>query len=75
MTNNKSATRSQHFDIKLSYMAGLIQCKVLDIAYVPTEHQVADMLTKDTLEQIFKRLSAFFAISIVASNTGGVLVI
>jgi hypothetical protein len=58
MTNNKSATRSRHFDIKLFYMAGLIQRKVLDIAYVPTEHQVADMLTKDTPEHIFKRLSA-----------------
>jgi hypothetical protein len=58
MTNNKSAIGSRHFDIKLFYMAGLIQRKVLDIAYVPTEYQVADMLTMDTPEHIFKRLSA-----------------
>jgi hypothetical protein len=58
MTNNKSATRSRHFDIRLFYMAGLIQRDVMGIEYVPTEHQVADILTKATPAYIFNRLSA-----------------
>lgn len=59
MTNNKSVTRSRHFDIKLFYMADLIQRGIVILQYVTTEHQIADILTKATPTAIFKRLSAF----------------
>lgn len=59
MVNNKSVTRSRHFDIKLFYMADLIQRGIVILQYVTTEHQIADILTKATPTAIFNRLSAF----------------
>ena len=56
MTNNKSATRSRHFNIKFFYLADLIQSGVMSIKYIPTAHQVADILTKATPAAIFQRL-------------------
>ena len=57
MTNNKSATRSRHFDIKYFYLADLIQRGLVSIKYVATENQVADMFTKTTTAAVFQRLS------------------
>ncbi len=60
MTNNKSATRSRHFDIKYFYLADLIQRGLVSIKYVATENQVADMLTKTTTAAVFQRLRCRF---------------
>ena len=56
MTNNKSATRSRHFNIKYFYMADLIQRGIITIKFVSSENQVADMLTKATTAAIFRKL-------------------
>ena len=57
MMNNKSATRSRHFDIKYFYLADLIQRGLMVLKYVPTEFQVADVLTKPTPNYVFQKLT------------------
>ena len=47
--------RSRHFAIKAQFVRELIQDEVLDVLYVPTAQNVADLWTKALAEEPFSR--------------------
>jgi hypothetical protein len=57
-SNNKTAVRSRHFNIKYFVSADLLQREQAFMQYVSTADQVADIMTKATSASIFNRLSA-----------------
>ena len=38
--------RSKHFDIKLHFVRDIIQKKIIDLKYVPSNDNIADIMTK-----------------------------
>ena len=49
--------RTKHIDIKYHFIRNLVDSGVVDIMYVPTEDNVADLFTKAVSVPIFLKLS------------------
>ena len=59
-------SRTKHIDVRYFYIRELIEAGILQIEYIPTEHQLADLLTKPTLlrnriEMLRKRMMNYKA--------------
>lgn len=51
--------RSLHWDVKLYYIHGLRDQKIVDVKHIDTKLQIADVLTKPLPEADHLRLSAY----------------
>ena len=49
--------RTKHIDIKYHFIRNLVESGVVDIIYVPTENNVADLFTKAVFVATFLKLS------------------
>jgi hypothetical protein len=45
-TNNKFHTHTKHIDIRYHYVRSLVQSRLLDLQYCPTEDNIANIFTK-----------------------------
>lgn len=49
--NKEFRNRTEHIDTKYHFVSDLLEKKVIDLQYYPTEEMIADMLTK-LLQQV-----------------------
>ena len=54
--NESSKGRSKHFDVKLKALSAAYREKYFDLQYLPTEHMIADILTKALSRNKFSAL-------------------
>ena len=56
LVNNKSTTgRTKHIDVRHHYMRDLVENKIIEVGYVPTEENTADIFTKNLQAEVFSR--------------------
>jgi len=53
--NPEHHARNKHIDVKLHYVREKVEEKVIDVQYIRSEDNLADIFTKPTSVQIFKR--------------------
>ena len=46
ITNDKLSRRSKYFDTSYKFIKEAVENKIVELSYVPTEHNIADILTK-----------------------------
>lgn len=49
--NEKISRRSKHFDTKYHFIKDAVDSKLVQLSYVPTEHNIADIFTKPMTKQ------------------------
>jgi hypothetical protein len=58
LVNNKSTTgRTKHIDVRHHYMRDLVEQKIIEVEYIPTEENTADIFTKNLQAEIFNKHS------------------
>ncbi|RWS02673.1 Copia protein-like protein [Dinothrombium tinctorium] len=60
--------RSKHIDVQYHYIREKQADGTIDVAYVPSENQLADILTKPLVSAKFKRLRSLMGISSQSDN-------
>ena len=57
LAKNESSTRTKHIDVRYHFIRDLVDSKMIELEYVGTKENVADMLTKNLPTQQFEKLT------------------
>ena len=53
--NQQISQRTKHIDVRHHFIRNLVEAKVIDVKYIKSEDNVADILTKSVKEEIFNK--------------------
>ena len=67
--NPVSHSRTKHIDIKYHYVRETISNGYVTLEYCPTEHMIADLLTKPLARERFETLRSTMGLKCLSSNT------